>query len=199
MGKIRALRPTLIERLGLQGEVFELRKQGYGIKKIVEILSDRHRKSFTYYHIKSFLDRNLEKMMYYLKDDPRAVEEAKSQLNETMMQFKRLNEEAWEYFNKLKQDNKMDIRRLKAMETILKMLKFYDERITRVTEGASSPKTLVQKTNIINVTQNIDRTISYFEDQGMILVNKEDYENLKREHKAMKKKLGYVPKIPSNK
>lgn len=186
---VNFLRPTLIEKMGIQSQVFELRKQGAGIRKIVEILKDRHSKNFNYYQVKTFLERNQEKMNYYLKEDPVAVEEAKKQLTESMQQFRKLNEEAWEYFNTLKIDGKMDIRRIKAMDTLLKIIKFYDDKLQRAT-GGISPKTVVQKTNIINLTQNIDKTISYFESKGMILVNRRDYEKLLEDNSRLKKRVG---------
>lgn len=183
----KSLRPTLIEKMGIQSEVFELKKQQASIRNIAEILNQRHNCKLSYFHIDHFLRRNYEKMQYYLKDDEPAREMAKKQLEETIGEMKKLRGEAWEHYNKLKNEEDRSMQTPAMMNVMLKIIQALGKIVQEV--STSVTPTIQQKVNILQLTQNIDKSVTHFEQKGYVMINKKEFEALKQENAKLKVRL----------
>ena len=181
------LKATTIEKMGLQSEDFDLKKAGMGIRKIVEVINDRHGTQVSYFHIDHFLKRNGEKMQYYLSDDKEARNIAKKELNETIEDMQKLRKEAWDFLERLKKDEDLSMRTPVAINTLLKVIESLGKIVGNVAE--STKPTIEQKVNILNLTQNIDKSIAYFENKGYIMIKKDEFDKLKLDAEEFRKKV----------
>jgi len=182
-----ALKPTLIEKMGIQSEVFELKKQQASIRKIAEILNQRHNCKLSYFHIEHFLKRNYEKMQYYLKDDGPAREMAKKQLEETIGEMKKLHKAAWDHYNKLKDEEDRSMQTPAMMNVMLKIIQALGKIVQDVSSSVTAP--VQQKVNVLQLTQNIDKSVTHFEQKGYVMINKKELDALRKENDKLKIKV----------
>jgi len=175
-GRVRVLRPTSVEKMGLQAEVFKLKKEGYSVTLIAKSLSDRHNIQLSDEQVRGFLKKNLEKLHRYLQDDSHAREDAKKRYNETINWLDEIKDDIEEARKQLKEEGVISKARIKVWETCVKMIHEYLAHFKPIAEAAGA--TIQQKINILNLTQNIDQSIKYFQKQGLVVISKDEYNKL---------------------
>ena len=157
-----------IEQYNLHDEVMKKRMEGLGTQAIAKYLRDKYNVEISFMAIQRHLDKSQKNMIDSAATD---MNESKKSLKEWKIvtkQIKKLNVEAWKMFSELKKSKTIDARAIGIMNQIQKQLEFMNKLFGGVVQR---PDTMIieNKTQIINMTNDINEVIEELERRGYIV------------------------------
>ena len=186
MGK----KPMLIKKLGLEERVIELHtKQGYGAREIARQLSKEYGIQISHMAVQRFLMSHRNRVINAMSQSADDRNELAEYGKKVFKQVQKLNKEMWKLFNELKNQEYSETKIVAVANQILKQLEFISKLIGSVTQ---KPVTNIveNKTQIINITTDINVTIKRLEEMGYIIGTEDDVvKELKRRGYKVKKKI----------
>ena len=159
-----------IDQYGLGEEVLRLKSEGYSLREIASKLNAQYNVSLQFKDVDRYLKKNFDKTSIAGARDDETRDRARKIIDEAEQEFRAIRDELWEYIQDLKQKGDLSIRRVAALQTLIKT---FDSILK--TAGAITKKkevTTTERTLILDMAKNAGLAAQNLEKEGYVVVKK---------------------------
>jgi len=181
-----SIRKSLIEEYGLQKVVEELLIKGWSHDKIAEYIRQTYGVEISGKAVGRYFAKHKNKLLHAIESDSEERDHMLEYFRKVVSQVETLNKEMWKLFNEIK-SQKPDIRLVAVANQILRQLEFISKLLGGIKTAPHSTTVIQKKTQIINISGDINNLIQRLEELGYIVLKEEDFI-------AKANELGYIIK-----